>query len=64
MKNLFKAFILVGAFSFTACDMGADDGSRSSSCPTTKNCGCSGYSKSVCADSCCRWVIGSGCKCR
>ncbi|HHG86336.1 MAG TPA: hypothetical protein ENJ82_16415 [Bacteroidetes bacterium] len=39
-------------------------GGGGSGCPTTANCGCSGHNKSQCqADPCCRWVVGSGCKC-
>ena len=39
--------------------------SGGSGCPTTSNCGCSGINKSPCqSNSCCRWVTGSGCRCR
>ncbi|MEM8909311.1 MAG: excalibur calcium-binding domain-containing protein [Bacteroidota bacterium] len=34
-------------------------------CPTTANCGCSGKNQSPCqSDPCCRWVVGTGCRCR
>ena len=39
--------------------------SGGSGCPTTSNCGCSGKNKSPCeSDSCCRWIVGNGCKCQ
>lgn len=33
-------------------------------CPTTSNCGCSGKNKDACGGNCCKWVLGSGCRCR
>jgi hypothetical protein len=35
-----------------------------SGCPTTANCGCSNKAKAVCDSSCCKWVVGDGCRCR
>lgn len=35
-----------------------------SGCPTTSNCGCSNKKKSQCDSDCCKWVTGSGCKCK
>jgi hypothetical protein len=36
----------------------------SGGCPTTSNCGCSGKNKDECGGACCKWVVGSGCKCK
>lgn len=34
-------------------------------CSSTSNCGCSNKRKDVCKrDPCCKWVVGTGCKCR
>lgn len=45
-----------------ACE---EDGNRVRMCPSTSACGCSNKNKSACGgDSCCRWVVGSGCGCR
>lgn len=42
-----------------------NNGGNTSGCPTTSNCGCSGKNKSECEnDICCRWIVGTGCKCR
>jgi hypothetical protein len=32
-------------------------------CSTTSNCGCSGKKKSECSGPCCRWIVGTGCRC-
>ena len=41
------------------------DGGGSGGCPTTSNCGCSNKNKSECESSaCCRWIVGTGCKCK
>ncbi|MGB5929395.1 MAG: hypothetical protein WBH03_14535 [Cyclobacteriaceae bacterium] len=45
-----------------ACE---EPGNSVTICPTTSNCGCSNKNKSPCqADPCCRWIVGTGCKCR
>ncbi|MGB3183575.1 MAG: excalibur calcium-binding domain-containing protein [Cyclobacteriaceae bacterium] len=45
-----------------ACE---EPGNSVTICPTTANCGCSNKNKSPCqADPCCRWIVGTGCKCR
>lgn len=33
-------------------------------CPTTSNCGCSGFNKDRCGGSCCKWIVGTGCRCK
>lgn len=34
-------------------------------CPNTSNCGCSNKTKANCESSaCCKWIVGSGCKCK
>lgn len=33
-------------------------------CPNTANCGCSNIIKAECGGPCCRWIVGSGCKCK
>lgn len=40
------------------------NGGSSIGCPTTSNCGCSNKNKDQCASACCKWVVGSGCRCR
>ena len=35
-----------------------------SGCPTTANCGCSNKNKDQCASACCKWVTGTGCRCK
>jgi Excalibur calcium-binding domain len=32
-------------------------------CPTTGNCGCSNKTQNQCASACCKWVVGTGCRC-
>jgi hypothetical protein len=45
-----------------ACE---EPGNSVTICPTTANCGCSNKNKSPCeTDPCCRWIVGTGCKCR
>ncbi len=45
-----------------ACE---EPGNSVKTCATTSNCGCSNKNKSVCeSDICCRWIVGTGCKCR
>ena len=47
-----------------ACEeLNSGVGIGTSGCPTTANCGCSNKSQALCASSCCKWVVGSGCKC-
>lgn len=55
----------------TACEepgnsvRSSSSSTSSSGCPTTSNCGCSGKNKSPCeGDPCCKWIVGTGCKCR
>lgn len=49
----------------TACEEPGNSVRSSTGCPTTSNCGCSGKNKSPCeSDPCCKWVVGTGCKCR
>ncbi len=43
---------------------GNNGGGSNSGCPNTASCGCSGKTKNVCESTCCKWVVGSGCKCR
>ncbi|WP_291871039.1 DUF4236 domain-containing protein [Maribacter sp.] len=44
-----------------ACE---EPGNSVKNCATTSNCGCSGKNKSPCqSDPCCRWIVGTGCKC-
>ncbi|WP_142783811.1 DUF4236 domain-containing protein [Changchengzhania lutea] len=44
-----------------ACE---EPGNSVKNCATTSNCGCSGKNKSPCeADPCCKWIVGTGCKC-
>ncbi len=44
-----------------ACE---EPGNGIKNCATTSNCGCSGKNKSSCqSDSCCKWIVGTGCKC-
>lgn len=38
-------------------------GNGGTSCPTTSNCGCSGKKKAECGGPCCKWIVGTGCKC-
>jgi hypothetical protein len=33
-------------------------------CPATANCGCSNKNQSDCVSACCKWVVGTGCKCK
>jgi len=33
-------------------------------CPTTSNCGCSNKNKNACASACCKWIVGTGCRCK
>ncbi len=48
---------------YNALNSGGSSGGTG--CPTTSNCGCSGKNKSPCqSDPCCRWIVGTGCKCR
>lgn len=45
-----------------ACE---EPGNSVKNCNTTSNCGCSGKNKAPCQDdSCCQWIVGTGCKCR
>ncbi len=45
-----------------ACE---EPGNSIKTCATTSNCGCSGKNKSPCeADPCCKWIVGTGCKCK
>lgn len=32
-------------------------------CPTTANCGCSNKTKAQCSGPCCKWIVGTGCRC-
>ncbi len=44
-----------------ACE---EPGNSVKNCATTSNCGCSGKNKAACeADPCCKWIVGTGCKC-
>jgi hypothetical protein len=45
-----------------ACEQLPSNGGGSG-CPTTSNCGCSNKNKSDCGGPCCRWVVGTGCRC-
>lgn len=47
-----------------ACEHLTTSGGGGSGCPTTSNCGCSGFNKDQCGGSCCRWIVGTGCKCK
>jgi hypothetical protein len=47
-----------------ACEDNFAGGGGTTNCPTTSNCGCSNKNKDVCESSCCKWVVGDGCKCR
>jgi hypothetical protein len=47
-----------------ACEELASGGGPGPGCPTTANCGCSGKNKDNCVSSCCKWVVGDGCKCK
>lgn len=40
------------------------DNGGGNGCPTTANCGCSNIKKADCPSSCCKWIVGTGCKCR
>ncbi len=45
----------------TACE---EPGNSVKTCTSTSNCGCSSHNKSTCGgDPCCRWIVGTGCKC-
>lgn len=33
-------------------------------CPTTSNCGCSNKKKAACGGDCCKWIVGTGCRCK
>lgn len=46
-----------------ACEHLSGGTGAPSSCPTTVNCGCSGKSKSQCGGPCCKWIVGTGCRC-
>jgi hypothetical protein len=39
-------------------------GGGGTTCPTTGNCGCSGKNKAECGGDCCKWIVGTGCKCK
>ncbi|WP_298539494.1 excalibur calcium-binding domain-containing protein [uncultured Aquimarina sp.] len=44
-----------------ACE---EPGNSVRTCASTSNCGCSNKPKSQCeSDPCCKWVVGTGCKC-
>ncbi|WP_299311426.1 excalibur calcium-binding domain-containing protein [uncultured Aquimarina sp.] len=44
-----------------ACE---EPGNSVRTCASTSNCGCSGKTKSQCQnDPCCKWIVGTGCKC-
>lgn len=44
-----------------ACE---EPGNSVKNCASTSNCGCSGKNKSPCElDPCCKWIVGTGCKC-
>ncbi len=44
-----------------ACE---EPGNSTKDCYTTSNCGCSGKTKAECGTSiCCKWIVGTGCKC-
>lgn len=38
-------------------------GGGTSGCPTTANCGCSNKTMAECSGPCCRWIVGTGCRC-
>lgn len=45
-----------------ACE---EPGNTVKTCASTSNCGCSNKTKSQCeSDACCKWIVGTGCKCR
>lgn len=44
-----------------ACE---EPGNSVRTCTSTSNCGCSGKRKAECErDPCCKWIVGTGCKC-
>ncbi|EZH75762.1 hypothetical protein ATO12_02965 [Aquimarina atlantica] len=44
-----------------ACE---EPGNSVRTCASTSNCGCSNKTKAECErDPCCKWVVGTGCKC-
>ncbi|WP_254161230.1 hypothetical protein [Chryseosolibacter histidini] len=47
-----------------ACEELSAGGSGGTNCPTTSNCGCSGKNKDQCGGACCKWVVGTGCRCK